>query len=139
MTLRQTPLNSRLKALNAIMVPYAGYEMSVRFTNIKEEHNAVRTNAGIFDVSHMSEFWFEGQDALKAVNNIITNDLSKADNFDVQYNFMCTETGGIVDDLMAYKFSDNKIMLVMNAACHDNDVKHIKNHLQGNVIFTDKS
>ncbi|MBN2802447.1 MAG: glycine cleavage system aminomethyltransferase GcvT [Deltaproteobacteria bacterium] len=140
MALKKTPLYNKIVAADPVMVPYAGYEMAVRFGNIKDEHNAVRNAAGLFDVSHMSEFRFKGEGALKAVNMLISNDLSKIADGDVQYNLMCNDKGGVVDDLLAYKISDNEILLVMNAACHDGDLAHIlANFKSDNIQFTDET
>ncbi len=139
MDLKRTPFYDRLAALGAKFVPYAGFEMPVRFGAITDEHLAVRRAAGLFDVSHMSEFWFEGREALTAVNRLVTNDLRRAKDGDMQYSCMCTPSGGTVDDLMAYRFSETKILLVMNAACHDQDVAHIREHLTGDVTFADRS
>ncbi|MBN2530282.1 MAG: glycine cleavage system aminomethyltransferase GcvT [Deltaproteobacteria bacterium] len=138
--LLKTPLNEELKKLGAKMVSYAGYEMPVRFGSIIDEHNAVRNSAGIFDVSHMTEFWLEGEDALNAANYLVSNDLNAVSNGDMQYSTMCTKKGTVVDDLMVYRFSSDKILLVMNAACKAQDVAHIEANLpKGNVTFTDRS
>lgn len=125
------------------MVPYAGYEMPVRFGSIKEEHVAVRTAAGLFDVSHMTEFWLEGPDALVAANYLVSNDLTAIHDGQMQYSVMCTPQGTVVDDLMVYRFGDKKILMVMNAACKEQDLVHIKTHLNTDksfdVTFTDKT
>ena len=139
-TLLKTPLNDALKKRGARMVAYAGYEMPVRFGSIVEEHQAVRNAAGIFDVSHMTEFWLEGPDALNAANYLVSNDLNAVADGDMQYSVMCTEAGTAVDDLMVYRLAPDKILLVMNAACKAQDIEHIKAHLpDGNVTFTDRS
>lgn len=137
--LLKTPLNDEHKKLSAKMVSYAGYEMPVRFGSIIEEHHAVRNKAGLFDVSHMTEFWLEGPDALKAANYLVTNDLCQVNDGDMQYSMMCTEKGGVVDDLMVYRFNEHKVLLVMNAACKAPDIAHIKENLRGDVVFTDRS
>ncbi|MBN2342945.1 MAG: glycine cleavage system aminomethyltransferase GcvT [Deltaproteobacteria bacterium] len=137
--LLKTPLNEEIKNLGAKMVSYAGYEMPVRFGSIKEEHNAVRNAAGIFDVSHMTEFWLEGENALAAANYLVTNDLTAVSDGQMQYSLMCTEHGTVVDDLMVYRFSPTKILLVMNAACKAQDLAHIQANLNVEVTFTDRS
>ncbi len=138
--LLHTPLNAELKKLGARMVPYAGYEMPVRFGSIVEEHRAVRDAAGLFDVSHMTEFWLEGPDALKVANYLVSNDLNLATDGQMQYSVMCTAQGTAVDDLMVYRFSANRILLVMNAACKAQDLAHIRANLPAaDVTFTDRS
>ena len=139
-TLLKTPFNEALKKRGARMVSYAGYEMPVRFGSIVEEHNAVRNAAGLFDVSHMTEFWLEGPDALAAANYLVSNDLNAVSDGDMQYSVMCTKDGTAVDDLMVYRYATDKILLVMNAACKAQDIAHIQANLPaGNVTFIDRS
>ncbi|MBN2717751.1 MAG: glycine cleavage system aminomethyltransferase GcvT [Deltaproteobacteria bacterium] len=138
--LLKTPLNDAIKRRGAKMVAYAGYEMPVRFGSIVEEHQAVRLAAGLFDVSHMTEFWLEGPDALKAANYLVSNDLNAVVDGDMQYSVMCTAEGTAVDDLMVYRYGADKILLVMNAACKAQDIAHIQANLPKlDVRFTDRS
>ncbi len=137
--LRRTPLYDELKARGGKMVPFAGYEMPVQFAGIKAEHEAVRTRAGLFDVTHMCEFWLEGPDALEYAHYLVTNDIKGLDDGQVAYTPMCLASGGIVDDLLVYRFSKEKVLLVVNAANHDKDWDHVKKNVRGDVEVTDKS
>ena len=138
-TLRRTPLYDELKRLGGKMVPFAGYDMPIQFAGIKAEHNAVRTAAGIFDVSHMCEFWLEGKDALEYAHWLVTNDVKGLRDGQICYTPMCVENGGIVDDLLVYRYGQEKILLVLNAACHDKDLEHITKNVFGDVTVTDRS
>ncbi len=119
--LKRTPLHDIHKRNGGHIVPFAGWEMPVRFSSIKEEHIAVRTNAGIFDVSHMGEFIIHGPEAVKFVDMLITNSVGSLENYQICYSPMCNDKGGIVDDLLAYKFNESKIMLVVNASNIEKD------------------
>lgn len=119
--LKRTPLFEVHKKLGGNIVPFAGWEMPVWYTSINEEHNTVREKAGLFDVSHMGEILILGPDAVKFADHLITNSVSKLSIKQVCYSPMCNEHGGVVDDLLAYKFSDSKVMLVVNASNTDKD------------------
>jgi len=137
--MRFTKLHSIHKQLNAKIVEFAGFEMPVYYTSIVEEHLAVRNSVGIFDVSHMGEIFIKGKDALDFVQKITINDASKLKSGKAQYSAMCYENGGIVDDLLVYRFDDG-FMLVVNAANKDKDFEWMMknvNKLQVEVI--DKS
>src|SRR5688572_32850422 len=113
--LRHTPFHDIHAALGAKLVPFAGYEMPVQYpAGITAEHRAVRETAGLFDVSHMGEFIVRGPQALDLVQRITINDASKVEVGQAQYSAMCLETGGIVDDLLVYRYAD-RYMLVVNA------------------------
>lgn len=103
------------------IVNYAGWSLPVQYEGIIPEHNAVRTKAGIFDVSHMGEIEVKGKDAFKYVQNLVTNDISTLNDNQVIYSFMCYPDGGVVDDLLIYKFSNEHYYLVVNAANVDKD------------------
>lgn len=108
--------------LGAKMVDYAGFKMPIQYpAGIIAEHKIVRESCGVFDVTHMGEFFVEGKDALAFVQKITTNDASKLAIGDAQYSAMCYENGGIVDDLLVYKLSDDRFMLVVNGANVDKD------------------
>ncbi len=126
MELKKTPLNSEHKRLGAKMVDFGGWEMPVQYSSIIEEHKAVRERAGIFDVSHMGEITVEGKDALSFVDHLIVNSVSKLKNGQICYSPMCYENGTIVDDLLAYRFSEKKVLLVVNASNTDKDFDWIK-------------
>jgi aminomethyltransferase len=114
--LRNTPLHDQHVALGGKMVPFAGYAMPVQYpTGITAEHKAVREAAGLFDVSHMGEFEIRGPDALTLVQRVTVNDASKIEVGQAQYSAMCRENGGIIDDLIVYRFADH-YMLVVNAS-----------------------
>ncbi|MBE2279237.1 MAG: glycine cleavage system aminomethyltransferase GcvT [Ignavibacteriaceae bacterium] len=116
----------------AKMVDFAGYSMPVQYESIIAEHKAVRNNVGLFDVSHMGEVFVEGEKALDFVNYITINDASKLTPGKVQYSAMCYEDGGIVDDLLVYKFSDTKFLLVINASNIEKDFDWmVKNNIFG--------
>lgn len=137
--LRRTPLYDELRARGGKMVPFAGYEMPVQFAGIKAEHEAVRTRAGLFDVTHMCEFWLEGPDALEYAHYLVTNDIKGLDDGQVAYTPMCLASGGIVDDLLVYRYSTEKVLLVVNASNHDKDLEHVQKNVRGDVEVTDKS
>ncbi|MDY0294230.1 MAG: glycine cleavage system aminomethyltransferase GcvT [Acholeplasmataceae bacterium] len=118
--MKTTVLHDKHLALNAKMIEYAGFHMPVSYAGITEEHLAVRTGMGIFDVSHMGEFMIEGKDALPFVNNLVTN-LILPDTTKVTYALMCDESGFVVDDLLVYVIKEDKILLVVNAGNIDKD------------------
>ncbi len=114
--LQLTALNAVHKALGAKMVPFAGYEMPVQYAGVTAEHHAVRQAVGVFDVSHMGEFYVEGPDALAFLQAVTSNDVSKLFPGKVQYSCLPNNDGGIVDDLLVYCFSETKYLLVVNAS-----------------------
>jgi aminomethyltransferase len=111
--------------LGAKMAPFAGYEMPIEYVGIKEEHLAVRNNVGVFDVSHMGEFWVKGPNALKFLQYTTSNDVSQLIPGKVQYSCMPNGKGGIVDDLLVYMFDEQTYFLVVNAANIDKDWNHL--------------
>ena len=114
--LKKTPLYDQHVALGAKMVPFAGYEMPVQYAGVSHEHHVVRQKVGMFDVSHMGEFWVEGADATAFLNSVTSNDVAKLTPGKVQYSCLPNTTGGIVDDLLVYCVNDTKYMLVVNAS-----------------------
>jgi aminomethyltransferase len=121
MELKKVALNDLHIELGARMVPFAGYNMPVRYTSDIEEHNTVRNAVGVFDVSHMGEFMIRGDKALDLVQRVTTNDASKLVDGKVQYSCLPNEEGGIVDDLLVYRISDKEYMLVVNASNIEKD------------------
>jgi aminomethyltransferase len=115
-TLRRTPLYERHAALGARLVPFAGWEMPVQYTSIIDEHRAVRTSAGVFDVSHMGQLQLAGDGAHDYLQGRLSNDLDRVDPGQAQYTLLTNEGGGIVDDLIAYKRGPDDYFLVVNAA-----------------------
>lgn len=119
--IKNIPLNDLHVKLGAKMVPFAGYNMPVRYSSDIEEHMTVRNGVGVFDVSHMGEFTVKGPHALDLIQRVTTNDASKLIDGQAQYSCLPNETGGIVDDLIVYKIKDNDYMLVVNASNIDKD------------------
>ena len=115
-TLRRTPLYERHAALGARLVPFAGWEMPVQYSSIGEEHRAVRTKAGVFDVSHMGELRIAGDGAREYLQARLSNDLDRAEDGHAQYTLLTNERGGIVDDLIAYRRGADDYLLVVNAS-----------------------
>ncbi|HWP81472.1 MAG TPA: glycine cleavage system aminomethyltransferase GcvT [Bacteroidota bacterium] len=126
------------RSFNAKLVEFAGFEMPVQYSGILEEHHAVRTAVGIFDVSHMGEFEVRGKDALAFLQKTTTNDVSKLSEGKAQYSAMCLEHGGIVDDLLVYHCGDY-YMLVVNAANVEKDFRFLQAHKAGDVELRDVS
>jgi aminomethyltransferase len=121
MELKFVPLNDLHTSLGAKMVPFAGYNMPVRYSSDIEEHMTVRNNVGVFDVSHMGEFTLKGPHALDLIQRVTSNDASKMVDGQAQYSCLPNENGGIVDDLIVYKIKDNDYLLVVNASNIDKD------------------
>jgi aminomethyltransferase len=120
-TLRRTPLYERHAALGARLVPFAGWEMPVQYTSIVAEHRAVRTSAGVFDVSHMGQLALAGDGAHEYLQSRLSNDLDRIGDGQAQYTLLTNERGGIVDDLIAYRRGRDDYLLVVNAANVDTD------------------
>ena len=114
--LKRTPLYETHVALNGRLVEFGGWEMPVLYTSIVKEHHAVRDAAGLFDISHMGEFLFEGPDAKKFLNKLLTNDLSQLEPGQGQYSLLCQDNGGVIDDLYAYRLGETRYLLVVNAS-----------------------
>lgn len=120
-TLKHIALHKRHEELGAKMVPFAGYLMPVQYKGVNEEHVCVRTKVGVFDVSHMGEFWITGPQALDLIQKVTSNDASKLVDGKVQYSCLPNEDGGIVDDLLVYRIAEDEYMLVVNASNIDKD------------------
>jgi len=134
---KQTCLYDRHVALGALMSPFGGFIMPIQYTNITDEHNAVRQHCGVFDVSHMGEVRITGPDAERYVQHIFTNDVSGAPVGQIYYGMMLYPSGGTVDDLLVYKMGENDFFLVINAANIDKDVAWMKGHTDGFDITLD--
>ena len=128
---KRTCLYDRHVALGALISPFGGFEMPIQYEGITEEHNAVRTDCGVFDVSHMGEVNISGPDAERFVNHIFTNDIAGAPDGKIFYGMMLRPDGGTVDDLLVYKRGDNNFFLVINAGNIDKDVAWIRSHAEG--------
>ncbi|HSO01823.1 MAG TPA: glycine cleavage system aminomethyltransferase GcvT [Gaiellaceae bacterium] len=118
-TLLQTPLHERPVAAGARMVPFAGWEMPVQYEGVIPEHRAVRTDAGVFDVSHMGQLHVEGPSAHALLQSLLSNDLDRIGDGEAQYTLLTNERGGIVDDLIAYRLTPHHYLLVVNAGNRD--------------------
>ena len=135
--MKQTCLYDRHVALGALMSPFGGFIMPIQYTNITDEHNAVRQHCGVFDVSHMGEVRITGSDAERYVQHIFTNDVNGAPIGQIYYGMMLYPNGGTVDDLLVYKMGENDFFLVINAANIDKDVAWMKEHTEGFDIKLD--
>jgi aminomethyltransferase len=125
-TLQHTPLHDRHVELGARMVPFAGWEMPVQYAGVIPEHRAVRTDAGVFDVSHMGELEVEGPRAHDLLQGALSNDLDRIAPGEAQYTLLTTEDGGIVDDLIAYRLGEFSYLLIVNASNREADYAWLK-------------
>jgi aminomethyltransferase len=139
--LKKTPLNARHRALGARMVEFGGWDMPVEYSGLVDEHLAVRTRAGLFDVSHMGEIEIAGRDALRAIQQIASNDASRLSNNQIQYSALTTPEGTFVDDVLTYKLNDEHFMLVVNASNIIKDFSWITRSLAdlGDVVAVNTS
>lgn len=132
--MKNTPFTEKHIALGAKMAEFAGYNMPISYSGINEEHHTVRSNAGVFDVSHMGEFMLKGEGALDLIQRVTSNDASKLTNGKAQYSCLPNDKGGIVDDLLVYCIEEGKTyMLVVNASNIEKDWNWISSHNTGNV------
>ena len=123
--MKNTSLTEKHIALGAKMVPFAGYNMPVLYAGLMQEHHCVRNDVGVFDVSHMGEFWISGPKAFDLIQYATSNDVSKLFDGKVQYSCMPNATGGIVDDLLVYRVNEEMYLLVVNASNIDKDWNHL--------------
>ena len=130
MSLLRSPLHDEHVALGATLVPFAGWEMPVRYTGDIAEHTAVRTAAGLFDLSHMGEISVRGDDAAAFLEHALVGRLSAVGLWGARYTMMCTPEGGVVDDLIVYRLDDGNYRLVVNAATREKDLEWIRRHAQ---------
>lgn len=126
--MKKTALFDKHVSLGAKMVPFAGFEMPVQYSGLTEEHFAVREKVGIFDVSHMGQFYVEGPGALELLQYVTTNNLATLEDGKAQYSCLPNEKGGIVDDLIVYKMADDKYFVVVNASNIEKDWAHISKY-----------
>ncbi len=137
--LRRTPLYDEHRAVGARMVPFAGYEMPIQYAGIVAEHRAVREAAGLFDLSHMGEFYFDGPAALAAVDRLVSSDIAGLAVGQARYGLLCNERGTIVDDVIVYRTGADHVLMVVNAANIEKDAAHVRRHLKKDVGFVDQS
>ncbi len=121
MELKRTPLYDNHRLAGAKMIDFGGWEMPVQYAGVLEEHRTVRSKAGLFDVSHMGEIEVKGKDALEFAQYIFTNDVSKLEDSQILYTPMCYPEGGVIDDLLVYRFNKEHFLLVVNASNTDKD------------------
>ncbi len=127
-TLRRSPLHDRHVAAGAKLVPFAGWEMPVQYAGIREEHLAVRRSVGVFDVSHMGQIETRGPDALALLQRLLSNDVRRLPEGGAQYSLMCSEDGGVLDDLFTYRLAECHFLTVTNAANHERDLAWFQRH-----------
>lgn len=137
--MKNTALSHVHEALGAKMVPFAGYNMPVQYEGVNVEHETVRKGVGVFDVSHMGEFFLKGENALALIQKVTTNDASKLVPGKAQYTCMPNADGGIVDDLIIYMIAEGEYMLVVNASNIEKDWNWISQHNDLNVVMENRS
>jgi len=138
--LKKTPLNKAHRELGGKMVDFGGWDMPVQYSGVIAEHLRTRNNSGLFDVSHMGEFWVEGEDAIEFVNRLTTNDVTKLVDGQAHYSALTRENGTVVDDLLVYRFDQGKLLLVVNAGTTEKDWDWITSHTKDeNITLTNVS
>ena len=135
----RTPLYDRHNTAGARIVDFAGWEMPVQYAGILQEHKAVRDACGVFDISHMGEFFVEGRGSTAWLDSLLTNNLSKLPVGQAQYTLMPNENGGVIDDLIAYRLGEEKYLLVVNAVKIAEDAAWLQKHATAGVLFEDRS
>jgi aminomethyltransferase len=138
-TLLRTPLHDRHVALGARMVPFAGWEMPVQYEGVIQEHRAVRTDAGVFDVSHMGEIEVEGPRAKELLQGLLSNDLDRIGPGQAQYTLLTNERGGIIDDLIVYSIEPGRFLLIVNASNREADFHWLKEREHRGSEVSDRS
>jgi aminomethyltransferase len=137
--LKRSPLESAHQALGARLVSFAGWNMPVQYSSIIDEHNAVRSKVGIFDISHMGQFLVNGSTAAAWLNRMLTNNIDKIEPGQGQYTLMLNDKGGVIDDLIAYRTSENDYFLVVNASMIDEDFFWMAGHQDEQVTLRNES
>ncbi|HEV8534983.1 MAG TPA: glycine cleavage system aminomethyltransferase GcvT [Candidatus Limnocylindria bacterium] len=138
-TLRRTPLYDKHLDLGAKIVPFAGYEMPIQYEGIIAEHRAVRKRAGLFDLSHMGEFVFNGRGAGALVDHLVSSDVAGLAAGHARYGLLTNDRGTIVDDVIVYRTAETEYLMVVNAANIAKDRAHVLSHLAKDVVFDDRS
>jgi aminomethyltransferase len=130
--LKQTPLNAAHRSLGGKMIDFGGWDMPVQYpAGVIEEHLRTRTACGLFDVSHMGKIHVDGADAIRFINHLTTNDVTKLVDGQAHYSALTNEQGGVIDDLLVYRFGENQLLLVVNASTQDKDWEWIASHKTG--------
>jgi aminomethyltransferase len=135
----RTPLYEAHLASSARMVEFAGFDMPVQYQGLLPEHAAVRENMGMFDVSHMGEIVLEGRGALEAAQRLVTNDLSRCKDGQAQYSALCNEKGGVIDDIIVYRFSPERLFICVNASGREKDYDWMRAHAGEGVRVSQRS
>jgi len=130
-SLRRSPLDDRHRAAGAKLIPFAGWEMPIQYAGIRAEHRAVREAVGVFDVSHMGQIETRGPQAFALLQRLVSNDVRRLPEGGAQYAVLCTETGGVLDDLFTYRLADEHFLTVTNAANHERDLAWFRQHASG--------
>jgi aminomethyltransferase len=136
---RRTVLYDLQKAAGARCINFGGWEMPVQFTSIIDEHQTVRTSCGVFDISHMGEVFVSGPRAFAWLQRLLANDLAKCPVGGGQYTFLLNERGGVIDDLIVYRITDDNFLLLVNAAKITEDTAWLRQHIEADVIIDDRS
>jgi len=136
---KKTPLYEEHVQLGAKMIPFGDWIMPVQYTSIMDEHQAVRNNIGVFDISHMGQLVATGAGAARWLNEMLTNNIDKLEVGSGQYTFLLNESGGIIDDLIVYRTAPEEFLLVVNASCTNEDCAWLERHRPTNVSLTDRS
>ena len=136
---RRTALYELQKAAGARCINFGGWEMPVQFTSIIDEHQAVRTSCGVFDISHMGEVFVSGPQSFDWLQRMLANDLTKCPADGAQYTFLLNQRGGVIDDLIVYRMADDNFLLLVNAAKIAEDVAWLQQHLVDGVTIDDRS
>ncbi|MGZ5019555.1 MAG: glycine cleavage system aminomethyltransferase GcvT [Chthoniobacterales bacterium] len=134
-----TPLYEEHRRLGAKIIPFGGWLMPVQYTSISEEHQAVRNNVGVFDISHMGQLTAAGSDAGRWLNRMLTNNIDKLEVGTGQYTFLLNERGGIIDDLIVYRTGPNEFLLVVNASRTEEDFAWLQKHIDAGIAFENRS
>jgi glycine cleavage system T protein (aminomethyltransferase) len=134
-TLRRTPLYAKHVEAGARLVPFAGWEMPVQYEGVIAEHKAVRTDSGVFDVSHMGELEVEGPKAQELLQQVLSNDVAKLASGEAQYTLLTNEEGGVIDDLIVYRTGEHRYLLIVNASNRETDFEWVVGHeLRGSDV-----
>src|SRR5438270_5374092 len=136
---RRTPLYEAHLASGARMVEFAGFDMPVQYKGVLDEHAAVREKSGIFDVSHMGEVVLEGKTALESAQRLVTNDLMRCADGQAQYSALCNEQGGVIDDVIVYRFSPERLFVCVNASGRNKDFQWMKERAGPGVAVSQRS
>jgi aminomethyltransferase len=137
--LKKTPLHAEHVRLGAKMVDFGGWSMPVQYSGIIDEHHAVRGGLGVFDISHMGQFFVEGAAAAGWLNSLLTNNVDRLDIGECQYTLLLNDAGGVIDDLIVYRIGETRWLLVVNAAKIDDDFAWMRQHLVPDIDFVDLS